>query len=233
MDSDPGVVAGMPLAPLWIGTVEADELVVDPVDPLAAATGEEDRDAALRWLGAFQRAGTAESRAWGGDEERAEMDEAVSFAWGEAVPERRVEALAAADRLADPLRGLDVPVCPVHGDFWRGNIACTGDSIRVYDWEWATLTGRPFFDRWTYELASLRHDPSDSIEALCDGLRTACRRVEEGLAEVGLDRRFALATLAPVVADLAFRVRRVRGQAPDNEQRAMQLVAAADRLLAA
>jgi Phosphotransferase enzyme family len=229
--ADREVVAGMPPAPLWIGAVGAEELVVEPVDPLAVATGEEDGGAALEWLARFQAATSEEDAAWGSDAELSEMTEAVAFAWGEARPDRRADAVAAFERLAADLRGTPVPTCPVHGDFWRGNVACADGALRVYDWEWASISGRPFFDIWTYELGSLRHDPPETVDGLVDALREASGRVEGQLARRGLDPRFARATLAPVVAQLTFRVRRVRGQAPANEARAVQLVCAVERLL--
>lgn len=225
------VVAGLPPAPLWIGDVGGEEMVVERVDDLAAATGEQDRDASLAWLAAFQAASTTEATPWGQDDEAREMADAVDFAWGEASPESRTEALAAAARLVESLRGASVAECAVHGDFWRGNVACRDGAVRVYDWEWARATGRPFFDLWTYELGALRHDPPEALEAAVDAMRAALGRVEDQLEARGLHRGFALATLAPVVGELAYRVRRVRGQAPANEQRAVQLVQAADRLL--
>jgi len=53
-----------------------------------------------------------------------------------------------------PLLGASVPQVVEHGDFWAGNIAATSDQMRVYDWEWTVLDGRPFFDLWTYRSPS-------------------------------------------------------------------------------
>jgi hypothetical protein len=129
-----------------------------------------------------------------------------------------------------PLRGQPLPRCAVHGDFWRGNIACRAGEIRVYDWEWATLEGRPYFDLWTYELARLRHEPKGATEAL-HALEAAQRGVEDSLRSRDLDPRFAGALLAPVAAELTLRVRRVRGLAPPNEEHVELLLAAVERVL--
>jgi hypothetical protein len=230
--ADAVVVAGLPLAPLWTGAVEGEELVVDPVDALAGATGDEDRTAALAWLASFQTAGAAESKPWGAEREMAELEEAVSFAWGAARAGSADAGVALLQRSSEPMRGEMAPTCVVHGDFWRGNIACAVGAIRVYDWEWAALSGRPFFDLWTYELGSLRHDSPETVDRVAEALSSALACVERQLAARDLDPGFARATLVPTVAELAFRVRRVRGQAPANEAAAIRLVEGVERLLA-
>jgi hypothetical protein len=221
--------AALPPEPLWTGEVAGDEIVVERPDPLAASTGHEDREAALRWLRGFH-AGTAGDADWGAEAELAERDDMIAFAWAQADPDRAAAALALQRERWEELRAAPLPRCAVHGDFWRGNVAVAGGELRVYDWEWASTSGHPLFDLWTYELAPLRGsgEPADGLAAR---LETARRRVEAELGVRGLDTRLARVLLMPVAAELGYRVRRVRGTPPDHEDRARTLLLAADRLL--
>jgi len=124
-----------------------------------------------------------------------------------------------------------MPRCAIHGDFWHGNVAAREGSVRVYDWEWAVLDGIPLVDLWTYELANLRIHARDGGGKLDDSLRDALQHVRAGLRRRALDERLALATLAPVLGELSFRVRR-RLRMPDEMERAsIAVMAAAERLL--
>jgi hypothetical protein len=226
---DAPVAAGLPPEPLWTGRVAGDEMAVEAADPLAAATGREDREAALRWLRGFH-AGTAGDEAWGTEAELAGCDEMLAFAWEQADPDRAAAAIEAQQERWDELRPAPPPRCAVHGDFWRGNVAVAGGDLRVYDWEWASTSGHPLFDIWTYELAPLRAS-GEPAEALAARLGEACGRVEAELGERGLAPRLARVLLMPVAAELGYRVRRVRGTPPDHEERARTLLLAVDRML--
>lgn len=222
--------AALPPEPLWAGQVAGDEIVVELPDPLAASTGREDREAALGWLRGFHTR-TAGDAAWGTEAELAERDEMLAFAWAQADPDRAATAIALQRERWEELLAAPPPRCAVHGDFWRGNLAAAGGDLRVYDWEWASTSGHPLFDLWTYELAPLRGS-GESGDGLAVRLETSCRRVEAELGGRGLDPRLARVLLMPVAAELGYRVRRVRGTPPDHEDRARTLLLAADRLLA-
>ena len=222
--------AALPPEPLWTGRVAGDELVVERPDPLAAGTGNEDRDAALRWLRGFH-AGTVGDAVWGSGAELDERNDMLAFAWAQADPDRAAEALAFQRERWEELSAAPMPRCAVHGDFWRGNVAVKSGELRVFDWEWASASGHPLFDLWTYELAPLRGS-GEQADGLALLLEQACGRVEAELGERGLDPRLARVLLMPVAAELGYRVRRVRGTPPDHEDRARTLLLAADRLLA-
>jgi len=196
-----GVSAALPAGPLFSGEIDGDYVVVLPADPLAPATGREDRAAALRWLHELQDATRAGNALWG-DEEVSLAADAVRRAWraaGREVPSHLLHRL-------DDLRGAPFFRCAVHGDFWRGNIASDRGRIRVYDWEWARLGGQPFLDLWVYELSELRLAARRGRLGADRPLEPALVRVQAGLADRGLDPRFAVATLAPSLAELALRI---------------------------
>ncbi len=221
----------LPLAPLLAGIVAGDYVVVQVVDPLASATGAASPpDAALRWLRAFQEGTTRALAPWSPADTAAALD-AVRDAWGRARP-RAVEAVAArAGSLLRALEGVEVRRCGVHGDFWRGNLAQRGARLRVYDWEWARAEGTPFFDLWTWELGPLRRGAERGDRELLAGLSAALARVRAELHTCGVDERFGLATLAPSLGELTFRVRRATGVAGGAEAESALLMDAAAELL--
>jgi aminoglycoside phosphotransferase (APT) family kinase protein len=154
----------------------------------------------------------------------------VRNAWRAAAPE---SAEAMAERTAVLLQrlvGNELPRCAVHGDFWRGNLAAADGRLRVFDWEWAQPEGMPLFDLWTYELAELRLRAARGERHLEPGLHAALAAVKEELEVRGIDPSWALATLAPVLAEFSFRIRRRLGTASSMEGPSMVVMAAAERL---
>lgn len=229
---DARVGAGLPGAPLFAGDAAAEFMLVEPVDTLAIATGEATRKDALGWLRRFQTASCSDERAWGAADERAALV-AAEEAWRLAAPGREGDVVSRVHALIRPLRGAIVPRCAVHGDFWRGNVAARDGAIRVYDWEWAALEGDPWFDLWTYELADLRVRARDGERELEARLEAAAERVRAEVRERGLDERFALATLAPVLGALSFRIRGRLGMPDGMEPHSISVMRAAERLLRA
>jgi hypothetical protein len=227
---DAYVVAALPPAPLLAHDVAPDFVLAEPFDALGEATGSGGRTQAHEWLEAFQAASCTRTEPWGVHDDRWAVG-STRDAWSlarrpaEEVVVERVRALVA------PLRGAPMPRCAIHGDFWHGNVAARKGSVRVYDWEWAVLDGIPLVDLWTYELANLRIHARDGGGMLDDSLRDALRHVRAGLRRRALDERLALATLAPILGELSFRVRR-RLRMPDEMERAsITVMAAAERLL--
>ena len=229
--ADERFAATLPSPPLLTRELDGDFLVAEQFDPLAAATGSGTRDQALEWLRRFQAASSSDERPWTVDDEREALD-AVLGAWRLAGTGTEDQVAARVRELMAPLRGSAVPRCPVHGDFWRGNVAALDGSVRVFDWEWAALDGTPLVDLWTYELAELRLLARQGERALDDELAAALARVQAELASRRLDERLALATLAPTVGALSFRIR-TRLEMPDEmERHSVPVLAAAERLLA-
>lgn len=226
----PEVAAALPLPPLLSAEVEGEGVVVEPVDPLAASTGEAGREAALAWLAAFARETTVREQPWSAFESRPARD-AVAYAWRLARPHVLERVLERFDRLQSELAGAVVPVCAVHGDFWTGNLASRDGQLRVYDWEWARAEGDPAFDLWSYELATLRVASMEDPDELLDGLERAQAGVAAGLERRGLEPRLARATVLSVVADVGFRNARWRGRPGGREPDAVAPMVAAERLL--
>jgi hypothetical protein len=225
-----GEAAALPLAPLHAGIVAGDYVVVQPVDELAVATGSVSDAAALDWLRAFQAATTRARTPWTSADTDRELA-LVRYAWEQA---RRDAAGAVVAKVADRLReleGVAVRRCAVHGDFWSGNLAQRGAALRVYDWEWAREEGGPFFDPWCWRLGPLRRRAELGGGDLAARLAEAAEWVAAGLADQGCDRRFALAALAPALAELTFRVRRATGRAGGAETESGLLMDAAAELL--
>jgi hypothetical protein len=126
---------------------------------------------------------------------------------------------------------MTLPRCAVHGDFWRGNVAARDGSVRVYDWEWAAADGMPLFDLWTYELAELRLLARAGGGQLESELGNALVRLQTELRRRELDDRLALATLAPVLGALSFRIRKRLAMPDEMERHSLAVMAAAERLL--
>jgi hypothetical protein len=221
----------LPLRPLFTGTAATDYVVVQAVDPLAAGTGLLARPAdALAWLHEFQGGTTTAVRPWSGSDTEAAL-EPVRYAWQRARPKSTAAVILRVGRLLNDLEGQPVPRCGVHGDFWRDNIAQIGGRLRVYDWEWAQPEGVPFFDLWTSELGMLRRQAEEGRPRLLEGLREALARVASELDRRALDARFALATLAPSLGEIVFRVRRATGVPGGAEAESVRVMGAAEALL--
>jgi Phosphotransferase enzyme family len=229
-DLPPDVAAAIPAAPIATGTLGGDFVVVEPVDPLAPATGSDDRDAALGWLERFHRETTTDTRAWD-EADTADLAARAGYAWERERPDLRSAVLDRVERAGAELHGTPVPRSASHGDFWRGNIAHRDGTLRVFDWEWAAAEAHPFLDLWTYELAPLVERRFDGTDELVGALEAASGNVEAGLAVRGLPPRFAAATLAPMLADLAFRVRRDRGIPGGSESRFARMLPAVERVI--
>lgn len=228
--ASPDVAAALPeppLAAIWVG---GDYVVVEPVDPLARYTGRADREPAMEWLRRFQDGTAAGTEPWG-EADDAESRELVETAWGRARPELLAEVKQRMAALAAELRGAEVPRSAVHGDFWRGNMASDGTSMRVFDWEWLALKGAPFFDLWTYDLAELRQEAHYGERDFAAPVSEAVDRVRRELAARGIDERFALLTLAPTIGHLTFRVRTRMGYAGGNEEVSTHVMVGAEQVL--
>jgi peptidoglycan/xylan/chitin deacetylase (PgdA/CDA1 family) len=228
----PLVTDALPPRPFHVGRLRGRAAVVEPVDPLARHTGEENRSAAMRWLAAFHAATDEGSQPWDEADVQAAR-ELVDDAWARTGRDgARSLVTAATVRLGEQLRGTPTPRCAMHGDFWSGNIAHSAGAMRVYDWEWARRRGGPFFDLWSYELAALRNLAWSRPGELEPALKVALRRVADELSGRGLDPAFARATVAPVMAELAFRVRRLTGQSGGTESASYDVMAAVETVLA-
>jgi hypothetical protein len=224
------VAAALPPAPIATELLDRDFVVVEPADELAAATGSEDRAAALGWLERFHEATASEIRPWDEDD-TARLVAHVRYAWERERPEQLAAVLEELARLSAELHGTPVARCASHGDFWRGNIALRDGSLRVFDWEWAELDSTPFLDLWSHELTPLLDRVWERDAELLDALAHASSSVEAGLAARGLPPRFARATLAPMLAELAFRFRRERGIAGGSETRFARMLPAVEQRL--
>lgn len=215
----------LPLRPLWAGDLDGDYLVVQAVDPLAGATGHGTRPAALRWLRGFQAETTEGFEPWSAADTRVAREH-VRHAWGRVRQQSEPAVSARVAALLGALHGQAVRRCAIHGDFWRGNVAESYEGLRVYDWEWSKLACNPFVDLWTYELAELRQRAERERLDLSRALEAALERVRTELRAQEVDARFALASAAPVLAWLAFRVRNATGVPGGGEDASARLMAA-------
>jgi hypothetical protein len=223
------VADALPPPPLFAENTAGDFVLAEPYDPLGTATGAGSREHALGWLRAFHDASSDGAEPWGVAGERALLED-VEDAWRLAGldVEGVVEPLR---RLVMHLRGVSLPRCPVHGDFWRGNVAVRNDAVRIYDWEWAELTGNPLFDIWTYELGELRIRANEGLTSVDEPLAFALDRVRAELMVRRIDERFALAVLPAVIGTLAFRIRRRLNMYDGLETPSIALMGATQRLL--
>jgi hypothetical protein len=89
------------------------------------------------------------------------------------------------------------------------------------------------FDLWTYDLAELRLRARAGEGSLERHLGPALERVRGELRQRGLDERFALATLAPVLGALSFRVRTRLAMPDEMERHSIAVMRAAEELLLA
>lgn len=229
---DADVARTLPPTPLFAGEAAGEFVLAEPFDALGSATGSGTHGPAIEWLRGFQAASFAGDRVWDADDERAALS-AARDAWRLAgLP--TADAVEARTRaLLEPLRGTVVPRCAVHGDFWRENIAAVDGETRVYDWEWARLDGTPMFDLWTYDLAELRLRARKGEGSLEQQLEPALERVCGELRLRGVDDRLALATLAPVLGALSFRVRTRLSMSDEMERHSIRVMRAAEQLLLA
>ncbi len=217
----------LPRPALLAERVDDEFIVVEAADPLGDKTFHADRDRALGWLRDFHCATGGETRAWSSDDDDAAL-RVVRDAWTAHRPQTCDTVCAAVSRRMRLLRGVPVGRCVIHGDFWSGNIATDGRVLRVFDWEWSRRDETPFLDYWTYELNPLRSLAVEGCFEL-DALFAAAEDRVRGLIEhAGLDGRFAVATLAPVVGHLVTRVRRLTGEANGWENAAGPFLAAVE-----
>jgi hypothetical protein len=224
------IASTLPARPRFAGEAEGEFVLAEAFDPLAAETGSGSRQAAVEWLRAFQAASTSREEPWSGRDEDAAAD-TTHEAWRIAEIETADAVAARVRALLLPIRGTPLPRCAVHGDFWHGNVAAQADSVRVYDWEWAAQEGTPLVDLWTYELAELRVLARAGERSLEDHLFASLQRVENELRQRELDDRFALATLAPVLGALSFRIRLRLAMPDEMERHSVSVMRAAERLL--
>jgi hypothetical protein len=223
------LVAALPERPLWSGATASGLAVAEAVDPLAKATGRTAAEQPLLWLTAFQAATARPSRWDANDAGRALAT--VERAWRAGRPATATETADRVRALLASLEGAAVPVCAVHGDFWPGNVAVLDGEMRVFDWEWSQPDGRPFFDHWTWELGPLRIAAERDAQGLMERLELALRHVERRLAGAAIDPAFGLATIAPSLAELAFRRRWTLGEPDGREPGSARLMAAVELLL--
>jgi hypothetical protein len=229
---EPGVARTLPPAPLFADDAEGEFLLAEPFDALGTATGSGTQGPAMDWLRGFQAASFAGERRWTAEDERAAL-RAAQDAWRLARLPTEDAVVARTRTLLEPLRGTIIPRCAVHGDFWRENVAAVDGAVRVYDWEWARLDGTPLFDLWTYDLAELRLQARQGEGSLARHLEHALERMRGELRQRGLDDRFALATLAPVLGALSFRVRTRLAMPDEMERHSIAVMRAAEQLLLA
>jgi hypothetical protein len=224
----PEITRALPLEPMFRGENGGEYLVIVPPDPLAAAVGNEDRTVALDWLLQLQTVSSSGARAWAnGDAER--LLGVLDEAWGALRPSTLAIIRERVGSELGALLGSPVPRGAVHGDYWHGNIACDGKRLRVYDWEWTSMDGPPFLDLWTYEFGVLLRPPRGGAPA--GGLMAAVARVAGELARRQVRIEFALATVAPSLAQLAIRMRRATGRPGPAEAALVGLIEEAEDLL--
>jgi hypothetical protein len=228
LDHDPETASALPVEPLFRGAAGGEYLVVVPPDPLATAIGRENRTVALDWLLRLQTATGSGTRAWEGADSN-QLLAVLDEAWGVLRPQTLPAVRDRVGSQLEEVRGSPVPRCAVHGDYWHGNIAVDGDRLRVYDWEWASMDGLPFLDLWTYEFGVLLRPPPSGAPA--GGLAAAVGRLEAELARRDVASGFALATVAPSLAQLAIRMRRVTGRPGPAEGALAGLIEEAELLL--
>jgi hypothetical protein len=218
----PSLADGLPSPPLGRFEPDGDFAVVVRPDPLAGRTGDvvaPDRELAWRWLREFQAAtASGASPLTAAEVERGVAD--VREAWALLGPEAAERGARCAERALAAAAGAPLPGCAVHGDFWRGNVSHHDGALRVFDWEWGRLDGRPLFDLWTYELTDAELESGRPRDALTARLREAHDRVAAELAGRGLAPSLAATGLPLAAAELLLRFRRATGR-PGPAERAL------------
>ena len=225
------VADALPPAAMLTEEIDGDFLLVEPTDPLGDKAFQVNRDRALAWLRAFHDATSQDERPWSEEDEQSALT-LVADVWKLYRPEGLERAAAATAERLRRLRKAPVRRCFVHGDYWPGNIASDGRAMRVFDWEWCSGDSPPFVDHWTYELCPLRPVAAAREHDLTELLAQAAERVRHSLETSGVDGAFALATLAPVVADLVSRTRKLTGEPNGWELAAGSLLAATESIIA-
>jgi hypothetical protein len=228
--SVPTVADALPPPPTLAAELDGEFVAVERLDGLALLTGNSERAPALAWLHSFQDATHTRDEPWS-EAEASELAAAVADAWRLAGAPSPAAVSGRVSGLLAELVGTSVARCAVHGDFWRGNIAAEGHRLRIADWEWGATDGIPLFDIWTYELAELRWRAAKGERDLERPLHAALGRVREEVVTRGLDVRWALATLAPVLAELSFRIRKRVGMPDGMERPSTEVLRAVDRIL--
>jgi hypothetical protein len=202
------VASALSAPPLFAGRFGDDYVVVESFDPVSTGTGRAGRDVSIAWLTAFRRATATGYAPWSPADVEG-LIATVERSWERIRPGAQAGVVADLGERMQPLMGLPVLRCAVHGDFGSGNIARRESELRVLDWEWGALSGDPFLDLWTYELGELRGQLAlGTVDARAE-LDKAERRVARQLSEEGMDPRFSLATLAPCAGQLVTRIRDV------------------------
>jgi len=195
--------SGLPLQPLGAGITEREYLAVLPVDPLAGAVGGDCREPATAWSRGLLRATRIEA-AWSKESEHRELSD-LRRAWSHLRP---IKAEPIAERTAELLslgRSASLPTCWAHGDYWRGNIAVLGESIRIFDWEWAEPSAHPAIDTVSFELGEVRLgvgsvDDRQLVSLLSDALD----RADHELTARRIDCQ-SISMLAPVLGRIVSR----------------------------
>jgi hypothetical protein len=204
----------LPAEPLAVDRVAADVLVVEPYDALAALGRPGSRASAWTWLAQFQTHLMNDVRPLSRAETEALLRR-VEAGWTAAGCTRILPPLISTlEKLMLEVREIAIPRCPVHGDFWRGNISSVDGRMRVYDWEWSAEDGLPTFDLWTYVLADLRLRRSPAARADLAVARSVADATGY-LRAAGLPAALGALTIAPTLADIALRGEERSGRESD------------------
>lgn len=197
---DHWLAATLPPAPLIVEDRDGSYTVVEPVAALAGRHVAVEHARAERWLRALHSR-LQSVRPWGLEDEGTVL-ERTRRAYREAGVGDQSALCERMRAELIPLRGASVPLVVEHRDFWSGAIHANADELFVYDWEWARLEGRPFFDLWTYELAELRRFENGGEADDAARLQSSTHRVEAELLVRGIDPAFARLMLPFVIGEI-------------------------------
>jgi hypothetical protein len=161
-------------------------------------------DLGISWIIAFNRQAEVSRNPWRLAEVERWVDTPIAeyrerFGAGESEL-RLFEALRTRARLLD---GERLPLVWRHGDLNESNVSFAHESLRVVDWESATI-GLPLFDLLTFSTSwalrtEERRDPNERLRRLheilvdraTDSISTSIWRAVDGyMAALGIDRRF-------------------------------------------